>query len=317
MSEKTKSNTGLSVINPINLDPIRDFKQIQEFALAVANSTMADQFKVKGKESVEVADIIGAISIGIEIGIPPMSAISLGKTLNAKSYLSVLKGKAMGLDPITSISKVHIIPTGNGDIMYTSVDIINKAYLDTNTRLKFIRDYEATPKYYTLNDDNTVSYVGHKWKIYNEDLTVKTGFFVYDSSVHSIDDIKSAKQKGQLVVYKGNGITFVTSIHIQRPEKGIDEIFHYSTQEAIDAGLLSGYHSSKVVQDGNKYTPFYVKGKLNWNDNTPQMLRNRCLSIPGRIILADRLTGVYSVDEIRDMEVQINEEPIQEAKIVE
>ena len=172
MDGNTKSSKALTTTSSIKLDPIRDFKQIQEFALAIVDSDTANVFKKPGAEKADVADVIGAISIGLEIGIPPMSAISLGKTLNAKSYLSVLKGKAMGLDPITSISKVHIIPTNNGDVIYTSVDIINKMYLDTNTRLKFIRDYEATPKYYTLNDDNTVSYVGHKWKIYNEDKTV-------------------------------------------------------------------------------------------------------------------------------------------------
>jgi len=310
MDENTKSNKALATTNNMKLDPIRDFKQIQEFALAIVNSDTANVFKKPGAEKAEVADVIGAISIGLEIGIPPMSAISLGKTLNAKSYLSVLKGKSMGIDPITSISKIHNIETANGNVMYTSVDLISKAILDTKTTMKFIRDYEPTPMYYDLG---TNAYLGHHWKLFNANNEILPNYFLYIDGVTSTEDAKKARQEGRIVILRGKSFTYVTSIHFVRKDKGIDEVFHLSTQEMIDAELLNGFHSWKVIDEGGKQKPYYVKGKLNWNNNPQQMLRNRCISIPGRIIVADVLQGIYTQDEVIDMGVNVE---IQEAEVV-
>lgn len=315
MSESIEKFEGKGANKLAKLDPFLDFDKIRDVAIAISKSELAKPFMKPGQTEADPADIIGAISIGLEIGIPPMAAVSLGKTLNAKSYLSVLKGKSMGIDPITSITKIHNISTKNGDILYTSVDIISKMFLDTGTRVKFLRDYEATPKYFTMNDDATISYVGHKWKIYNEDGTVKPGFFIFEKDIHKATDVNEAKKQGLLVVFRGSGITYVTSIHFVRPDKNIDEVFHYSTQEATDAGLFRGYHSYMVTQKGDKFVPMFIEGKLNWNDNTPQMLRNRCISIPGRIFVADKLQGIYTEDEARDMG-DVNIDPIQEAEEV-
>lgn len=311
MDGNTKSSKALTTTSSIKLDPIRDFKQIQEFALAIVDSDTANVFKKPGAEKADVADVIGAISIGLEIGIPPMSAISLGKTLNAKSYLSVLKGKSMGIDPITSIAKIHNIETGNGSVLYTSVDLISKAILDSGTTMKIIRDYEPTPMYYDLASN---AYLGHHWKIFDRNNIIKPLYFLWKEGVDK-NDVKKAIDEGKIIIRQSKQFTYVTTIHFVRKAKGIDEEFSYSTQEAIDAELLNGFHSWKLTQNGDKQTPFWVKGKLNWNNNTPQMLRNRCISIPGRIIVADILQGIYTEDEVVDMGERLEE--VQEAQIVE
>ena len=312
MNELTVNNPKGTLARYANLDPFRDFKQIQEFAVAIAESDMASSFKKGTDGKVNPSDIIAAISIGIECGIPPISAVALGKTLNAKSYLSVLKGKSLGLDPITSITKVHNITTKNGEILYTSVDIISKTILDTNTTMKIIRDYEATPKYYEMM---TNAYVGYHWKVFNNEGELNPLYFLYQKGKTSADELAKQLDGDKIVISKGSDITYVTSIHFIRKEKNIDEIFHYSTQEAIDAGLLMGYHSVYKLQDPTtkKYVAKLVEGKNNWNDNTPQMLRNRCISIPGRIIVADKLQGIYTQDEAMD----IVNEPIIEVENIE
>ena len=315
MSESISKYSNKSIRRIEKLDPFTDIDKIKAFVLEIVDSDLTKEFKKGADGKVNPADVIGAISIGLEIGIPPMSAVALGKTLNAKSYLSVLKGRSMGIDPVTSISKIYNIETKNGNVMYTAVDIISKMFLDTNTKIQIIRDYAATPKYY---DFRTNAYVGHKYKVYDNDGFLNPDFFIYIKGTTILDDVTNAEDNGKLVIVRGTDTTFVTSIRYTRLDKNIDEIFHLSTQEMIDANLLRGYHSYMIVEDKGKLISQIITGKLNWNDNPTQMLRNRNISIAGRIFVADKLQGIYTDEEVMDMgeNIEYINQPIQEAEEV-
>ena len=69
-----------------------------------------------------------------------MTAISMGKRLDTKSIFSVLKGKSMGIDPITAMEHIHTIPTGNGDVSSTDVHIITAQLLKAGVIYNIIED---------------------------------------------------------------------------------------------------------------------------------------------------------------------------------
>ncbi len=275
-----------------------DISKIEEFANAVKNSSLADAFKKKNKDGqmvVDIADIVAAVSLGNDMGITPAASLLLGRKLNANSYFSVLRGRELGLNPITSMSKIYVISTTNGDILALDVGLIAKAILDSGTKMEYIRDFEPT---FTYKDIITNKYLGHKWLLSNEDGTLNEQYFLYINNVTPQEDVKKANADGKMIIAQ-TGITNVTSLRLIRNSNNINKIFHYSLQDATDAGLYMGYSSSLL--DVKTKKAIYIKGRDNWNKHPVTMLRNRVTSIGGRIIVADLIQGGYSMDEAMEL----------------
>lgn len=246
----------------------------------------------EGNKSVDQNAIVGAMVLGHEMGISPMASLALGKKLNANSYFSVLRGRELGIDAVTSISKIYNIDTKNGSVIALAVDIIIGKLLDSGTTFEYLRDNAPTPMYKSMNGD----FLGHKHLLF-KDGKLLDDFYLYIKGTTSKDDLELATKEGKTIIYQ-TGLTRVTSVVFNRPLKGIkDFVVHYSLQEAIDAGLYNGFHSSAVGNDGK---PLYVAGKANWNNHPATHLRHRPLSIGGRVIAADVLKGNYSTEEVVD-----------------
>lgn len=283
MTEETKDTTGLpikdtkfvSVHTPkSSIDNFIDtLKQAEQLAKYVSSSkTFGSAFKDEEGNIVE-ADIISAIMLGNEIGIPPMSAITLGKRLNANAYFKAMKGRALGLDPISSQSAISIIPTQNGDVVHTGVSVITKVLLDSGVQFEFLEDYAPIYKYYNAKTKLEIDIDKHKDKI-----------FVVDTETTE-QELKDAKNEGLILCTK-KLYTRRTTVHFQR--SGFKPLtISYTLQDATDAGLYRG-----ISTYGEE-----VDGKANWNNHPATMLRNRPLTIGGRIICGDRLMSVYSDDE--------------------
>ncbi len=290
---KTKISTSLSKSNQL----LPDLQQIEQFANSVKNSAMAKAFEHKGKDGkmvVDVGDIIAAVTLGWDMGISPPAALMLGRKLNANSYFSVLRGKELGLDAITSMSKIYIIPTQNGDIIALDVSIITKAIIDSGTEIHYIRTSAPTPTYTEIKSGR---YLGHKYMFTDKDDKIKDDYFIYVKGVND-NDVKEANGQGKIILIQ-SGITHVTSVRLIRKSHNIDETFHYSLQEATDAGLYRGFHSSLI--DSKTKNPLYITGRDNWNNHPFTMLRNRITSIGGRIVVADKLQGSYSKEEVMEI----------------
>jgi hypothetical protein len=291
-------------------------EQFDTFADYILNSDYRKQFEKtitdddgKTKRIAEKGDIIACLTLGNELGISPMGSIALGKQLNAKSYFSVIKGRELGLDPITSISKIYNIETKNGTVLSLAVDIITKVLLENNCILDYIRDYELTPMYRSVE---TKVYVGHKYNILNSNGELLNSFYIYDKNSTNQEDLKLAVTEGKIIIQRF-GYTHVTSLRVIRKNKNLDITIHYSLQDATDADLFSGYHSSNVDKDGK---PIFVSGKSNWNNHPATMLRNRVTSIAGRIAVADKLQGAYSHDEVMEIINVSNEKDLEYAQEV-
>lgn len=279
-----------------------------KFADYIINSDYRKSFEktVKSDDGksivvVDKSDIVSCMMLGHELGISPMGSIALGRKLNAKSYFSVKRGESLGLDPITSISKIYNISTQNGDVVSLAVDIISKAMIDAKCEIQIINDYKLVPKFYIL-DAQYRQYVGHLFNILDPTGKISSDYFIV-SKTTTKDELSDALDNNKILIQQ-QGYTYVTSIRGIRPSKKLDITIHYSLQEAIDAGLYKGFHSTDVDQTGK---PIYIIGKSNWNSHPATMLRNRPLSILGRILVADIIQGSYSHEEVMDI-VNVNSE---------
>lgn len=310
MPENENNNT--KSIAKVNSNPnsmITKLSDFDAFAEYILKSEYRKNFERKNAEGVLVAekgDIVSCLVLGNELGISMMGSIVLGKKLNANSYFSVIKGRELGLSPITSISKIYNIDTQNGTVLSLAVDLISKAILDSGTKMEYVRDYEMTQTYQTLDK----VYVGHYYNLCDSSGELLSNYLIYLKDITTAEQVSSAMREGKIVVMK-KGYTYVTSLRLVRPDKGIDKTFHYSIQEATDAGLHVGFHSSNIMQDGKSE---YVKGRSNWNSHPASMLRNRVTSIAGRIVVADVLQGAYSHEEVTEI---LNVDNIQNAVEVE
>lgn len=282
-------------------------QSFDKFADYIINSDYKKAFEKEVKTEdggkltiVEKSDIVSCMMLGHELGISPMGSIALGKKLNAKSYFSVKKGESLGIDPITSMSKIYNISTSNGDIISLAVDIITKTIIDSKSELTIVRDFDLVPKFYIV--DTVKTYVGHLYDVLDNDGILKDKFFIVTKDTKP-DDVQKALAEDKIFIQK-QGYTNVTSVRGYRPSINLDVTIHYSIQEAIDAGLYKGFHSVDVDQSGKS---IYTTGKSNWNNHPKAMLRNRAISILGRILVADKLQGSYSHEEAMDI-VNVNSE---------
>jgi hypothetical protein len=276
-------------------------KSFDEFAEYILNSEYRKQFEkvvlnADGKQIkiAEKGDIIACLALGHELGIPPMSSVALGKQLNAKSYFSVIKGKELGLNPVTSISKIYNIETSQGSILSLAVDIVVKVLHENGCQLDYVIDYKLVPIYRLVE---AKIYVGHYYNIHDLNGDLNSEYFIYEKGNTKPDEVSKAVEDKKIIIQK-IGYSHVTGLRVIRPKINFDKVFFYSLQDAIDAGLYNGFHSSNVDKDGK---PIYTAGRSNWNNHPTTMLRNRVTSIAGRVAVADKLQGSY--DHYEAMEI--------------
>ena len=250
-------------------------KDIEQFAETVVKS------KAFGNTLSTKEDVISAIVLGHELGINPMTAISMGKRLDTKSIFSVLKGKSMGIDPITAMEHIHTIPTGNGDVSSTDVHIITAQLLKAGVIYNIIEDYTPLYKYRDSNG-----------KYYDKQL-VEDNPDIYQIVTPSTKPEDKNNQKHK-VFLDSKPYTYRTTILFEREilingKTKLQKLpISYTLAQATDAGLYRGIDSL-----GKQ-----VKGRDNWNSHPATMLRNRCISIGGRIIASDYLQGIYENSEV-------------------
>lgn len=281
---------------------IEAFEKIKSLAEYLATSdTFTKGFELKdkdrnpildettGKPKINTTDIALCLMTGRSLGLDIPGSLLLGTKLNPATYLAVLKGQALGLDIATSMEKIVSIPTQNGLVTYTMVDIVSAKLISGGIEfLPFIKNYAPFHVYYNaITEDELDLDV-----ILDEDDNLLDKYFLVDVTVKP-ETLKEKIAEGKVPVRRvRNG--YYSKTKFTRTFKDGRTLTHYqrfSTVDAMRAGLLPSYDKNGVE---------IVKGKGNWISNTPQMMNNRVISIGGRIIGADLLNGIYTYDEVVD-----------------
>lgn len=239
-------------------------------------------------------DVVAAIMVGQEIGLSPMASITMGGKLNSKAFTKVKRGEALGIDPITALDVVDIIPSNNGDMVSLGVHIISKVLIDNGVKIEFLEDYKPVYVYYKAGTTEEI------------DLDDYENYFVITKEVTK-EQVTAAQKAGKLLVVRK--YTRRTTVRLTRyDDKGNQTqsiTKYYTLQMATDAGLYKGTTTTGET----------VEGKGNWNNHPYNMLTNRPLTIAGRIIISDKLYGTYSKEEVSEFtDYELADEEIENAK---
>jgi hypothetical protein len=290
-------------------ETIATFAKIKEIAEYVATSGIFTAgYEIKDKEGkvvidestglpkVNIADVAMSIVTGYELGLDLGGSLLLGKKLNPATYLSVIKGKEIGVGIATALEKIVSIPTRNGLISYTMVDVISAKLIEGGVSfLPFLRNFAPFYRYYDASSKEELDLD----VVLNENDFLKEDYFLVNAGT-TPELLKEALTAGKKTVTRIRYGEFTKAKFVRKTSAGI--VTHYqrfSTLDAQRAGLLPVYD-----KDGKEL----AKGKDNWISNTPQMMANRVISIGGRIIGADLIHGLYTKEELIDAKV-ITEQP--------
>lgn len=240
-----------------------------------------------GKPKINIADVTLCLIAGNELGLDIAGSIMYGKKLNHLTYMSVIKGRSMGIDLATSIEKIITIQGKNGSTStYTMVNIIT-AKLNSNNVvfLPFIKNYAP---FYIYSDVTGAEL--ELDKILDEQDDLKSEYFLVHAGLIKTD-VEKAKTDGKILVTRVQHGYYTKAKFVRTyPDNHI--VIHYQRFSSLDA------ERAELLPLWNDKLQKIQDGKDNWIKNTPQMMLNRVISIGGRIIGDDLLQGVYTREEI-------------------
>ena len=241
------------------------------------------------KEVLEVdrGDVMICLQMAQHLGIPPLTALSMGKVFNKVGYLKAVTGVALGFDPMISQTKFFGFEDKDKNLqagMYVATMQILCA--KEGIRLEYIEEDVPVKWYKSSNND----FMG---------TTLLPNMLIVPDSKVVASWTDSEKEEFQLKLLDPNilgctvgGITRRTTVRAYRTHKDntTQEVTRsYCLQEAIDAGLAKG----RTTWGTN------VDGKNNWV-NVADMLSTRAIGRVLKVIGADALKGVSLVDELKD-----------------
>lgn len=268
MAKENTSNTS-SLVNVSNkLLDFDNWERLEEFAEKMAKSNTIPLN--------DPADIIANYMISKEMGIHPMTALMLGQKIKRTSISSVIRGKALGLDPITSIEKIHYINDASSS---TGVDVLSAVLLKNGITIEVINEH--TPVHATINMDvttdvkNPVLLEKGEYEVNKDKYNVV--YLKTDSSEYSKDKINVLRSK--------ETIDIITTIKFTRT------FTNGKIQEVIVSRYLSDYK--------------HLKDKDNWENYSKDMLYNRVFGIGARRIANDLIFGMYENSEIADLDNKV------------
>ena len=304
--KKTSSNSLPNVaIKPNDYLDVESIIKLDTIVEALKDSTLASQFieksckhdedgnVIEGSEVVTFnkADMIMCLGLGASLGMNPYVALSYGKNLNIKSIKKVVKGEKLGLDFNTSLEQIYIWGDGAKEIVYTSIHIVNAVLTRIGVKKEIIKDGTIPYMMCTVFDSNKyIEFDPTIHKAIPNGLTPN----VTNEVAEGIKSMKDAdgKSLNLIPVIKDRTPTYIAEVKLTRYNKVLREneviSIPYSSQQAIDAGLLQGIDSY-----GNE-----IKGKGNWNAHRSIHLIKMSTIIGSRIIGSDALLGIYLGDEL-------------------
>jgi len=250
----------------------------KEFVEIVMNSSYRSKFEdlVDGKRVVNPSDIVSCILLGFELGLQPISSLNYGRALNGNAYISIKRGRTLGLDDTAAMQNIHVWTKGDKIVVYTGIHIVNKVLIEAGVVVNILEDAIPIYKYKNASSGETFETLPEKSILISNDINVEF--------------LKKKLAEGYIPITR-TLFDKRTTVKLTRRNTGQEVQITYTLRQAINARLYKG-----VTDDGEK-----VDGKDNWNNHPETHLRNRTLMIAGRIIAADKLNNIYNEDEAREI----------------
>ena len=235
-------------------------------------------------------DIISCILLGRELGLSDMVSVTFGKTLDRTAYFKVMKGKSLGLDPITSLQRIFAYEKDGQMIIGTDSSAISSVTIKAGITFEIITDFKRKLYY---RDAKTKAFLGYdfdeSWVVANRGI--------------GATKLQEALTSGKYAVLED--FTFYSESIFHR--KGFnDHKESYSLLEATEAGLYKG-----LKFDGTE-----EKGKFAWNANPKRILTTRLIAIGQSRLGSDILNGVYTNEEILEIKSNDLGKDITDAEII-
>jgi len=270
---KSSTNNTIAMFN--------ELKQVEDFADNVIKSKLFPTFDEKEK-------VIMQILVGNELGMSPMQALMYGKKLDNSSFAKINKGRGLGFDIATSLEKIYSFERSGNIVMGTGVDVINALLIRNHVTYTIDADYAPMYKFYDVNDlKRRAEKPDTKVKEYDHyEVTAPNSCYQIITSTN--DTIES----GKIAVQRGAIYSRYTQITFTRRFKDGESQVIPMKLSLLDAQRAGWY--------GIEANGTITGGRDNWNTMPSIMLRNRVISIGGRLIIPDVLAGMYDITEIAD-----------------
>jgi hypothetical protein len=249
-----------------------------------------------GKPKINVADVALCLMAGHELGLDIGGSIMYGKKLNQLTYMSVMKGRSLGIDLATSIEKIITIVGKSGNATsYTMVNIIT-AKLNSNNVvfLPLIKNYAP---FYIYSDANGAELELDKVLDEQDELKPEYALINLNDKPEIIQvNVKAAKDAGKIIVTRVQHGYYTKAKFVRTYPDG-HIVTHYQRFSSLDAERADLLPTFQLAPDGKTWQKLQ-DGKDNWIKSTPQMMLNRVISIGGRVVGDDLLQGVYTREEV-------------------
>lgn len=242
------------------------------------------------KRSILVPNVNAMLSTALTgrmIGLDPLSALAMGKSLDQHAISKVQQGKRLGLDVYQSIRLIHIFTNPkDGKVSQTvSANLIEGILLRNNIKIKVLKDCQPVYQYIQITNNELID---EKEVIIDGKL--KDEYVLFIKGVHTQAFITEQISKGKVFLTR-YALTFETTVQMEReyPNRLDIKTYTVTRQNAIDWGFIKGTTSFGTTID---------KSRGIWEARYQQMALKTCISNCGRRIANDLVEGLYSYEEL-------------------
>lgn len=240
---------------------------------AQEGSPFADLYKVvgaDGKATISKSKMITAIAVGMELGLSPQLALTMGGRLTPETVFSVIKGRELGLALTHAMQNIVTYTNKEGKITnIIDVKAIHTLLAMHNVKERIIEDYVPDYNYYTSDGQ----YVP-KEMFSTSDGIIAAHIFVYDSCVDP-KLLQAAVEEGKTLLERRFENHFKTTVELERDGRIVR--YTYSTKDAFQAGFMT---------------------KDVYANHTRKMLFKQAIHAAAEIIGGDILQGCVTPEQI-------------------
>ena len=242
------------------------------------------------KKSVLVPNLDAMLSTALTgrmIGLDPLSALAMGKSLDQHAISKVQQGKRLGLDVYQSLRLIHIFTNpSDGKVSQTvSANLIEGILLRNNIKISVLKDCQPIYQYVQLTNNEQIDE-----KEIIVDGKLKDEYVLFIKGIHNQSFITEQISKGKTFLTRFI-VNYETVVRMERtyPDRVDVKTYTVTRQDAINWGFIKGVTSFGTTIE---------KSRKIWEARYNQMALKTAISNCGRRIANDLVEGLYSYEEL-------------------